>query len=430
MSTHLSIRRHLLTGAAVAALLVVGVGGWAATGRLAGAVIAPGQLVVDGNVRKVQHPSGGVVGELAVRNGQHVRAGEVVLRLDDTQTRANLAIVTKSLVELEARRARNEAERDGAAAIVFPAGLERRRGDAEVARVLDGERKLFGLRRAARAGQKAQLGERIVQLEEEIKGVRTQEEARARELEWLGKELKGVRELWDKNLIPYARVTTLEREHARTSGERGRLVAAIAQARGKIGELELQILQVDQDLRTEVAKELAEIRAREAELVEKKVAAEDQLKRVDLRSPLDGIVHQLAVHTVGGVVSPGEPVMLVVPEREALVVEARLMPQDIDQVRPGQAARLRFSAFNQRTTPELAGTVASVSADVLQDQKTGQPYFTLRIVVPDAEVAKLDGLGLKAGMPVEAFVQTGERSVMSYLMKPLGDQLARAMKER
>ena len=175
-------------------------------------------------------------------------------------------------------------------------------------------------------------------------------------------------------------------------------------ARGKISELELQILQIDQDLRTEIGKELAEIRAREAELVEKKVAAEDLLKRVDLRSPLDGIVHQLAVHTVGGVVSPGEPVMLVVPEREALVVEARLMPQDIDQVRPGQAALLRFSAFNQRTTPELAGTVASVSADVLQDQKTGQPYFTLRIVVPDQEMAKLDGPGLKAGMPVAAFV--------------------------
>ena len=201
-------------------------------------------------------------------------------------------------------------------------------------------------------------------------------------------------------------------------------------ARGKVSELELQILQIDQDLRTETGKELAEIRARVAELVEKKVAAEDQLKRVDLRSPADGIVHQLAVHTVGGVVSPGEPVMLVVPEREALVVEARLTPQYIDQVRPGQAALLRFSAFNQRTTPELAGTVASVSADVLQDQKTGQPYFTLRIVVPDREVAKLDGVGLKAGMPVEAFVQTGERSVMSYLMKPLGDQLARAMKER
>ena len=435
MTTSQSIRRHLLLGASVAVLLVAGVGGWAATGRLAGAVIAPGQLVADGNLRKVQHPTGGVVGYLAVRNGSRVRAGEVVLGLDDTQTRANLAIVDKSLLELSARRARHVAERDGAEQVEFPSDLVARAGNQEgdemqVGKTIDGERKLFEMRRAARAGQKAQLGERIVQLNEEIKGVIVQEQARGQELEWIARELKGVRELWDKQLIPYARVTTLEREQARTLGERGRLIAAIAQARGKISELELQIIQVDQDLRTETGKELADIRAKESELVEKKVAAEDQLKRVVLRSPLDGVVHQLAVHTVGGVISPGEPVMLVVPEHEALVVEVRLMPQDIDQVRPGQEAILRFSAFNQRTTPELIGAVSGLSADVMKDEKTGQPYYTMRIAVPQEELAKLAGLSLKAGMPVEAFVQTGERSVLSYLMKPLGDQLARAMKER
>lgn len=430
MSTQRSIRRHLLAGAAVAVLLVAGVGGWATAGRLAGAVIAPGQLVVDSNVKKIQHPAGGVVGELAVRNGQRVKSGEIVLRLDDTQTRANLAIVDAGLVELAARRARNLAERDGVEVLVFPSGLEARRAEPQVAQALDGEQRLFGLRRSARAGQKAQLGERIAQLREEIRGTVTQEEARARELDWIAKELKGVRELWDKQLIPYARVTSLEREQARTEGERGRLVASTAQARGKISELELQIIQIDQDLRTETGKELAEIRGREAELVEKKVAAEDLLKRVDLRSPIDGVVHRLAVHTVGGVVQAGEPVMLIVPEQEALVVESRLAPQDIDQVRIGQTAMLRFSAFSQRTTPELAGAVVAVSADVLQDQKTGQPYYTLRIAVPESELKRLDGLSLRAGMPVEAFVQTGERSVASYLLKPLGDQLARALKER
>lgn len=430
MSLDRSLRRHLLAGAAATVLLVAGVGGWAATGRLAGAVIAPGQLVVDSNVKKVQHPSGGVVGELNVRDGARVAAGDVLIRLDDTQTRASLGIAVHSLDELAARKARDVAERDGADTVAFPSELLARLDDPQVARAVEGERRLFEIRSAARAGQKAQLRERIAQLQEEIKGVGLQQEARGQELDWIRRELKGVRELWDKNLIPYARVTTLEREQARIAGERGQLLASIAQSRGKIGGLELQILQIDQDMRAETAKDLAEIRAREAELLEKKVAAEDQLRRIDIRAPQDGVVHQLAVHTVGGVVAQGEPIMLIVPQTEALVVEARLQPQDIDQVRIGQAANLRFSAFSQRTTPELAGTVRTVSADVTQDQKTGAYYYTMRIAVAEAELARLDGLRLVAGMPVEAFVQTGERTTLSYLLKPLADQLARAMRER
>lgn len=430
MNTHRSIRRHLLAGVTVAVLLAGGVGGWAATSRLSGAVIAPGQLVVDSNVKKVQHPTGGVVGELRVRDGSRVKAGEIVIRLDDTQTRASLAIVDKSLVELSARRARDEAERDGNESVAFPTELLARIDDPQVAKVLDGERKLFETRRSARAGQKAQLRERIAQLGEEIKGVGLQQEARGQELEWIRRELKGVRELWDKNLIPYARVTSLEREQARIGGERGQLLASIAQSRGKIGELELQILQIEQDMRAEMGKDLAEIRAKESELVEKKVAAEDQLRRIDIRAPQDGVVHQSSVHTVGGVIAQGEPIMLIVPESEALVVEARLQPQDIDQVRVGQAALLRFPAFNQHTTPELDGRVSTISADVTQDQKTGASFYTLRIAVPEREIARLEGLRLLAGMPVEAFVQTGERSVMSYLLKPLGDQIARALRER
>jgi HlyD family secretion protein len=429
-NAHRSLRRHLFAGVAVALLLTVGVGGWAATSRLSGAAIAQGQLVVDSNVKKVQHPTGGVVGELLVRDGARVRAGDIVVRLDDTQTRANLGIVLKSLDELSARRARNEAERDGAAEVAFPADLTARLADPQVATLVRGETRLFEIRQAARGGQKAQLRERIAQLNEEIKGVSMQREARGQELDWIGRELKGVRELWDKNLIPYARVTTLERDQSRIGGERGHLTAAIAQSRGKIGELELQILQIDQDMRAETGKELAEIRAKEAELVEKKVAAEDQLKRIDIRAPQDGVVHQLSVHTVGGVVTPGEPLMLVVPESEALVVEGKLPPQDIDQVRLGQPAFLRLSAFSQQTTPVLNGTVSRVSADVTQDPKTGVSYYTIRIAVPESEMARLGEVRLVAGMPAEIFVQTGERAVLSYLVKPLSDQVARAFRER
>jgi HlyD family secretion protein len=427
---HLSIRSHLLAGVLAVVLLAGGVGGWAATTDLAGAVIAQGQMVVESNDKKVQHPTGGIVGELRVREGSRVKANDVLIRLDDTQTRASLAIVTKALDELKARQARDEAERDGAESITFPIELLDRPRDQDVAHVVQGERKLFDIKRAAREGQKAQLRERISQLKEEIQGTTTQQEARLSQIEWIKKELEGVYDLWKKNLVAYPRITALERDAARLEGERGQLISAIAQSKGKIGELQLQIMQIDQDMRAEVGKDLAEIRAKMSELMERKIAAEDQLKRTDIRAPLDGVVHQLNVHTIGGVIATGEPIMLIVPESEALTVEAKIQPQDIDQVRFGQKALLRFSAFNQRTTPELLGTVTRISADVTQDQKTGASFYTVRIAVPENEIARLGELKLVAGMPVEAFVQTGERNVVSYLVKPLSDQFMRAFREK
>jgi HlyD family secretion protein len=429
-SAQRSIRRHLLGGLAVVALLAGGVGGLAATTELAGAVIAPGVMVVDTNVKKVQHPTGGVVGELRVRDGDRVKAGDVVVRLDETITQANLAIVVKSLNEMQARLARLEAERDDAASIDFPADLLARSKNVEVARSIEGERNLFNFRRKARAGQKAQLAERIAQLREEIQGLTGQVAAKKREIELIGQELEGVRELWRKNLVQIQRVTALERDAARLEGERGQLIAATAQSKGKTSEIELQIIQIDQDLRSEVAKELREVQAKIAELVERKVAAEDQLKRIDIRAPQDGMVHQLNVHTVGGVITAGEAMMLIVPEADALTVEAKLAPQDIDQVHPGQAAALRFSTFNQRTTPELKGTVTRVSADLTTDQRTGASYYTVRISIPENEVARLGGLKLLPGMPLETFIQTGDRTVLSYLTKPLTDQIMRSFRGR
>src|SRR3954447_24560778 len=425
-----AIRRHLLAGVTAVTILAGGVGGLAATTDISGAVIATGQLVVDSNVKKVQHPTGGVVGELRVRDGDKVKAGEIVVRLDETVTQANLAIVVKSLTELWARQGRLEAERDGRDKIIFPSELLPRKDDPEVATVIRGEQLLFETRRKAREGQKAQLQERIGQLHEQIRGLDDQIRAKKREIELIYQELEGVRDLWRKNLIQITRVTSLERDAARLEGERGGLVSSIAQTKGKITETELQILQVDQDLRTEVGKELAEIRGKVAELVERKVTAEDQLKRIDLRAPQDGKVHQLSVHTVGGVISLGEVVMLIVPEGDVLTVEAKLNPQDIDQVKVGAQAALRFSAFNQRTTPELMGEVNVVSADVTQDQKSGTMYYTVRITLADSEIARLGGLRLVPGMPVEAFVKTGERTMLSYLTKPLMDQITRSFREK
>ncbi|WP_370439317.1 HlyD family type I secretion periplasmic adaptor subunit [Microvirga sp. TS319] len=423
------MRRYLLLGTATACMLVFGVGGWAATTELAGAVIAPSVLVVDSNVKKVQHPTGGVVDVLRVRDGDRVQAGDLLVRLDETVTQANLAVVQKDLTELSARRAREEAERDGEEAIVFPADLLAQRSDPEVALVITGEERLFAMRRAAREGQKSQLKERIGQLKEEMQGLSEQISAKDSEIQLIGQELKGVRELWQKNLVPLTRVTALERDGARLGGERGALVAALAQAKGKISETELQILQVDQDLRAEVGRDLAEVRAKISELVEKRVAAQDQLKRVDIRSPQDGIVHQLSIHTVGGVVTAGEPIMLIVPEGDALTVEAKIAPQDIDQVRIGHKAVLRFTAFSRRTTPELNGEVSRISADISQDEKTGTSFYTVRIALPQSEIDRLKGLRLVPGMPVESFIQTGERTVVSYLTKPLRDQLMKAWRE-
>jgi len=273
------------------------------------------------------------------------------------------------------------------------------------------------------------LRERIEQLHEEITGLTEQSEAKENEIALLEKELEGVRILWRKNLVQITRLTALERDAARLTGERGQLIAAVAQAKGKIAEVELQIIQVDEEVRSEVAQQLSEDRAKLSELSERKVAAEDQLKRIDIRSPQNGVVHQLEAHTVGGVVSPGDPIMLIVPEADKLTVEARVSPTDIDQLRPGQPAMLHFSAFNQRTTPEIPGTVTRIGADLSTDENTGVQYFLVRVAIDESKLPQLDGLKLLPGMPVEVFMETDPRSVISYLIKPLQDQIARTFKE-
>jgi HlyD family secretion protein len=425
-----SIRRHSVAGLVIVLILGGGVGGWAGTMKLTGALIAPGSVVVDSNVKKVQHPTGGIVGEVRVRDGDRVRSGDVVVRLDDTVTRANLAIVTKGLTELTARKSRLESERDGATQVVFPSELMARAGDPDVKSVINSERRLFELRRKARVGQQEQLRQRIEQLKEEVRGIRAQQEAKSKEIELIDRELVGVRDLWKQKLIPLNRVTELERQAARLEGESAQLIAQTAQIGGKIAETELQIIQIDRDLSSEVAKETREIDAKLGEFVERKVTAEDQLKRIDIRSPQDGTVFQSNVHTVGGVVTAGDQLMLIVPEADKLTVEAKVAPQDIDQVRVGQAALLRLSAFNQQSTPEINGNVTRISADATADQRTGLTYYTIRIAMPPEEVAKLGEVTIIPGMPVEAFVQTGERTVISYFLKPLNDQLMRVFRQR
>jgi HlyD family secretion protein len=427
-ASHRSLRRHLVAGLVTLLVLGGGMGGWAATTQLAGAVVAPGLVVVDGHVKKVQHPTGGVVGEIRVREGSSVKAGDLVVRLDETVTRANLAVITKALDELAARLGRLEAERDGLNSIRVSPVLADRDGEREVKDLIAGEQRLFELRREARNGLRAQLKERVDQLEQQISGLQLQSGAKGEEAKLIEVELKGVQELYSKNLIPISRVTALRREQTRLRGEQGQLIASIAQAKGRISETELQILQIDQDLRGEVAKELRELQGKSAELLEKRVAAEDLLKRIDIRAPFDGVVHQLAVHTVGGVIAPGDVLMLVVPQTDDLAIEVKIEPKDIDQLSIGQEAVLRMSAFNQRTTPEIRGRVSRIAADLTQDKTTGASYFSARVTTDAVELGKLRDLKLVPGMPVEVFIKTRERSALSYLMRPLADQMMRAFR--
>ena len=428
--TRFSIKRHLIVGLSVVILLAGGLGGWASTAQISGALIAPGSIVVESNVKKVQHPTGGVVGELRAHDGDVVKAGDVVVRLDDTVTKASLAIVTKTLDGLWARAARLEAEQRGLDKVTFPPMLTSRAKEPEVNAIIASETKLFEVRVNGRTGQKAQLRERIVQLNEEISGLTAQERAKDQEIALVEKELAGVRDLYDKHLVQMSRLTTLERDAARLAGERAQYIASRAQAKGKITEIELQIIQVDKDVVSDVSKDLRETNDKIGEFVERKVTAEDQLRRVDIRAPQDGMVLHSSVHTVGGVITAGDAIMLIVPQSDDLLVEAKVNPQDIDKLQLGQKTLLRLSAFNQRTTPELNGVVTRVSPDTTTDQRTGQPYYTIRVSMPPAEIHRLGDVKLIPGMPVEAFVQTGDRTLLSYLIKPLSDQLMRAFREK
>ena len=422
--------RELKVGLRVLVIATVLVGGWTALVPLAGAVVVPGNLVVQSNVKAIQHPTGGVVAEIPVRNGMRVKAGDLLLRLDATQAQASLQVITKQLDEFRARGARLVAERDGLARPDLHEELAPRIEETAVKNLLAAESTLFQARATARESQKGLLRNRIAQLNEEIAGLDAQVSSKAKQLELIAGELTGVQDLYDKRLVPLPRLTALQREAARIDGERGQLISSIAETKAKISEAQLQIVRIDQDFRTDVVKELGEAKGKESELVERGVAARDLLDRIEMRAPASGLVHQLNVHTIGGVIRGGDTIMEVVPDADDLQIEAKLQPNDIDQVRVGQKAFTRFSAFNQRTTPEVAGVVSFVSADVSRDAQSNASYFTVRVTLPEEERRRLAGLQLVSGMPAEVFMQTGSRTMLSYLFKPITDQLQRAFVER
>jgi HlyD family secretion protein len=401
---------------------------WLALADISGAVVAAGQVVVETDVKKMQHPSGGVVEKVFVQNGDRVRQGDLLVRLDETQARATLAQVTSQLAQLTGRAARLVAERDNRDTLVLSADFTSLHADA--AAIARGEARLLTESRAERRQTIQQLEERFGQSRREIEGAQAQFGAKTREHGFISVELKGVKALYEKNLIPLMRLSALQRDTARLEGEMGALTASMARSEGQIAEIKVQILNIEQKVKTDAMKELREVEGSIAQLNEKRVAAQDILNRIELRAPVAGTVHELALHTVGGVVAPGEVLMQLVPVSDKLFVEVRLAPPDIDQVQRGQHAVLRFSAFNQRTTPEVKGLVSRIAPDATREPQTNQSYYAARLVLDEGEASKLAGLTLIPGMPVEAFIETGKRSALSYLMKPFTDSMHRAFRER
>jgi len=422
------IGSRVVAGTVLGILLVGGAGGWAATAQLAGAVIAQGQVAVDQRIKAIQHHDGGIVSAILIREGDFVNEGDVLIRLNDTQTRAERSIVEAQVLELTVRRARLLAERDLLHAIEFPEGLDLARSDVQF--LVNGETRLFDGNLTNRESRKQQLGFVLTQVAEEIKGLESQLSSKQGEIKLVDQQRVKLAHLVSKKLLEHTPLYSIEREVARLLGERGEIDASIARARTKMNEIRLQILAVDETARTEAQRELTTVDTKLSELQDRHMAISDRLSRTEIRSPIAGTIHELNIHTIGGVISPAEVLATIVPFNARLKVEVMLQPNSIDQVAIGTTARVRLPALNQRTTPELYGQVSHVSPATARDPATGQYYYKGDVELKDGEIEKIGESKLIPGMPVEVFVTTSERTALSYFVKPITDQLSKALRER
>lgn len=417
------IMTRLKRQALIAVIAIAGSAAGLSMLPISGAVLAPGKIVIENSLQKVQHHTGGTVAQIFVREGGRVSKGQVVIRLDDTQLKAQLAVIETEQASLRAKVGRLRAEREELPEIAAADSV------GADARALQGEASMLRSRREAVGAREGQLRERIFQARQEVIAIADQRISYDRQLSIARKELEDLSGLMAKGLIQRPRITALEREVARIEGALQDSFTKEAQAKGKVAESEMQLGQLRLDVISEASRELQETERRLGELHERRIAAADQLARVDIIAPEGGQVHQLTVHTIGGVVTPAEPLMMIVPESADLIIEASIQPSDIDEVAPGQSAAVRLSAFNNATTPEIFGEVTRVSGDLTKDPQTGATYYTVGISVPKSEVEKLGKRKLVPGMPAEAHLKTTERSVGSFLVKPVIDQARRAMRE-
>jgi HlyD family secretion protein/epimerase transport system membrane fusion protein len=422
-------RPWIIFGAFCIVLIFVGFGGWAATANLSSAVIAQGVMSVDGKRKLVQHLEGGIVETLMVRDGDIVEAGAGLIALDPIRPRSMLAIITSSLLKELASEARLIAERDGSDKISYRAELAAEIDSPEVRTLTISQNAIFEARRTSLRGEVAILEQRIEQLGDETKGLTAQRESKQRQMEFIEEELKGLRQLMALGQTTKPRILQLERTAADLLGQEGELLSSIARTQKTVGETRLQILQRQQDFQKSVTEELETVQSRLRDLQERAVAARDVLRRINITAPVGGTVVNMAAHSVGAVIKPGETVLEIVPGKDNLVVEVQIRPQDIDIVTLDQDAAIRLLAFKQRTTPLLHGNVIYVSADSLENPTTRQQYYTARIAVPDEEIARLGKLKIQPGMQVEVMIQTGDRTAFQYLVQPMVDSVNRAWRE-
>ena len=424
-----SARPYVALGLAVVLLLFGGLIGWSLTASIGGAVIAPGTVAVESNRKSVEHLEGGIVGALLVREGDRVEGGQLLLRLDDTVERASLAVLDDQLVELRARSARLRAELHDESTVDFGPALLARRSEPKVRQLLEAETDLFQARKASRESRREVLEQRVAGFQDQIAGLGRQQDARSRQIALTEQELVGVEKLHVKGHAPLTRVLELKGRLQQFAALQAEHATDIAIASNSIGETRLRISGDNQAFLESVSTELRDVQASILNLAERHSAAQARLSRLDISAPQSGIVLGLTAHTIGGVVRPGEPIMEIVPADDALVFEARVQPTDVDKVRAGLRSKIRLSAFDQQTTPEINGTLESISADRLEDPRRGEAYFLARIRIVEGETSKLDGLELVPGMPAEVFIETGERLAISYLLKPLLDNVTRAFKD-
>lgn len=426
----LSARKSLLLGGITAGVLVFGFGLWSVLSEISGAVVASGQIEVSQNRQIVQHPDGGVVAEIAVKEAQPVKQGDLLIRLDGALVKSELAIVEGQLFEVMARSVRLEAERDDAAEPVFSgeiAALAKER--PEVAELVEGQRSLFVARRETILKQSEQLQKRSAQIAAQIEGIDAQVASLSEQLALIEQELSDQRSLLEKGLAQSSRVLALEREASRLQGSVGELQSSRAQAEGRATEVELEVLRLAAVRREEANTQLRDIGAKVLELAERRRALSEQIARLEIRAPVSGTVLGLAVTTPRSVIRAAEPVLYLIPQDRPLVINAQVQTIHVDEVHVGQKVRLMFPAFSSRTTPELWGHVVSVSADALVDEQAKMAFYKAEIVLDPGEMQRLDGLTLIPGMPVEAFIETGARSPMAYLLKPFTDYFSVAFRE-
>lgn len=425
----LGTRKPILIGGTIVLIFFGFFGLWAFFAPLDSAAIAIGTVGVEGNRRTIQHLEGGIVKDILVRNGDRVKAGQVLIQLEGTQPRAQLQLITGQRNAALALAARLRAERDGSENITFPEALTSQGDDPGVQETMLGQLGIFEARRAAIDGQRRILGQRVGQFREEIEGLRAQIRSADEQLVLIKGEVADLQTLFDKGLTPKSRLLSLQRRAAEIEGERGQNIAAIARARQSIGESEIRILELRTEQVNEVVAELREVESQLLDLAERFRAADDVLNRIEIVSPIDGFIVDLQVFTSGGVVRPGDRLLDVVPDSEKLIIEARVTPTDIDIVHPGLEAQVRLSAFNQRVTPTVDGTVTWVSADRLTDSNSGEEYYTARIDLKDQNDPRLNGLTLQPGMPAEVLIRTGERTLIQYLVSPVEQSISRSLRE-